>query len=266
MDAYACVDVQVCQVVDRNTIMQGAVRGRPPKSPPLYVSAVVGQRELKWNVFEIVTRPGLRRDVMLRDAMTDLGASPWRFMTSSHCEPMLYGYRGEMLDWDFVAGVYRINSQDEASFSEEVTPRYDDFHRTYSPYYRLIGGAVMRRYLASAAGKMRLQQYLTQLSDDAGYAANTVMPVYRPLELVDMQVVGDNVDMGPVDAPRQLLSALKQSVTTSRTGGEVRRAKSCVTAGTAGAGSTSEMTDDPPVFSANTDNFLAVSRVQQTGV
>ena len=258
-------DVQVCRVIDRNTMMQGAVRGRPPKSATLYVSAVVGQRELKWNVFEIVTRPGLRRDVMLREAMTDLGASPWQYMTSSHCEPMLYGYRGEMLDWDFVTGVYRVNSQDEASFTEEMTPRYDDFHRSYSPYYRLIGAAAMRRYLAAAAGTVRLQQYLAQLSDDAGYTTNTVMPVYRPLELIDVEVAHNNVDIGPVDAPRQLLAALKSTSSTGGGGRDVRRAKSCVAA-TGGGGVSSDMTDDVPVFNTHTDNFLATSHVQQTGV
>jgi len=236
--------------------MQGAVRGRPPKSAALYVSAVVGQRELKWNVFEIVTRPGLRRDVMLRDAMTDLGVSPWQFMTSSHCEPMLYGYRGEMIDWDFVAGVYRVNAHDEASFSDEMTYRYDDFHRCYAPYYRLVGAAAMRRYLTAAAGNVRLQQYLTQLSDDAGYASGTVMPVYRPLELVEMELARGDIDIGSVDAPRQLLATLRPTMS----GKDVRRAKSCVTASSRSAD------DDAPVLSTYHDNFLAVSHVQQTGV
>jgi len=78
-------------VVDRNRL-QGAVCGRPPKSAPLFLSAVVGQRELQWNVFEVVTQRGLRRDVLLRDAMTDFGASPLRHMTTSYCEPMRCGY------------------------------------------------------------------------------------------------------------------------------------------------------------------------------
>jgi len=247
--------------VDRNTLTQGAVRGRPPKSAALYVSAVVGQRELQWNVFEIVTRPGLRRDVMLRDAMTDLGASPWQYMTSSHNDPMLYGYRGEMLDWDFVAGVYRVNAQDEANFNEEMLHRYDDFHRLYSPYYRLVGARAMRRYLAAAADKTRLQQYLKQLSDDAGYTSTSLMPVYRPLELIEMEVPRDDVDIGSVDAPRQLLATLKRS--SGGGGREVRRAKSCVTGG---GGASSDITDDLPVFTTRNDNFLAVSNVQQTGV
>jgi len=241
-------------VVDRNTLMHGAVRGRPPKSAPLFVSAVVGQRELKWNVFDIVTRPGLRRDVLLRDAMTDLGASPWRHMTSSHCEPMLYGYRGEMLDWDFVAGVYRVNAQDEASFSDEMTARYDDFHRLYAPYCRLIGAPAMRRYVAAAAGKLPLQQYMIQLSDDAGFSSGAVMPVYRPLEPLEMEVSRDrDVDIGPVDAPRQLLSVLKGAVTSAAGARDVRRAKSCVAAAVTSR-------------DVANGNFLAVSNVQQTGV
>jgi len=257
VSVYVRVCVKVCRVVDRNTLMQGAVRGRPPKSAPLFVSAVVGQRELQWNVFEIVTRPGLRRDVLLRDAMTDLGASPWRYMTSPHCEPMRYGYRGEMLDWDFVAGVYRVNAQDAASFTEEMTARYDDFHRLYAPYYRLIGAAAMRRYLAAAAGKVRLQQYMTQLSDDAGFSSGAVMPVYRPLEQVEMEVSRD-MDIGPVDAPRQLM---KGTVSTGGGVHDVRRAKSCVT-----AGASTSRDDDLPVFNTCNGNFLAVSHVQQTGV
>lgn len=258
-------------MVDRNTVMQGAVRGRPPKSAPLYVSAVVGQCELKWNLFEMVTRPGLRRDVMLRDAITEPGLSPWQYMTSSHCEPMLYGYRGAMLDWDLVAGVYQVNVQDEASFTDEMTARYDDFHRSYAPYHRLIGAAAMHRYLATVAAKVRLAQYLAQLSDDAGYTSRCVMPVYRPLELVEMpQLAHGPVDIGAVDAPRHVLATLKHTVTWSGGGGrlgagggtEVRRAKSCVTGATVMANGT----EDAPVFSANNNNFLAVSHVQQTGV
>jgi len=211
-------------------------------------------------MFELVTRPGLRRDVMLRGAMTDLGASPWQYMTSSHCDSMLYGYRGEMLDWDFVEGVYRVNRQDEASFTDEMMPRYDDFHRMYTPYYRLIGARALQRYVAASNGKTRLQQYLTHLSDDAGYTSSEVMPVYRPLELIHVDVVSD---IGPVDAPRGLLKPLSVSGSDGGTAREreVRRAKSCVTPASRRPG------DDDDVFhTTNHDNFLAVSHVQQTGV
>lgn len=248
-------------MIDRNTLMQGAVRGRPPKSAPLYVSAVVGQRELKWNVFEMVTRPGLRRDVMLHHAMTDLGASPWQYASSSHCDALLYGYRGEMLDWDFVAGLYRVNAQDEASFPDEMEARYDDFHRLYSPYHRLIGAAAMRRYLAATGGKLRLQQYMIQVGEDAGFSGGNVMPVYRPLEPVELEV-GHDIDIGPVDTGRQRLDQLKPKSSVN-----VRRAKSCADAATAVTSDSRTDDDDEPVFtSCHGNNFLAVSNVQQTGV
>lgn len=46
--------------------------------------------------------------------------APWTFYTSSRCEPMRYGYRGQIIEKDYVNGCYRLNSEDEASFSEEV--------------------------------------------------------------------------------------------------------------------------------------------------
>ena len=64
----------------------------------------------------------------------------------------------------------------------------------------------------TVAGSVRLGQYLTHLSDQAGYTTNgPVMPVYRPLDPVDLtDVIRDVVDdVGPLDAPRQLLAALK---------------------------------------------------------
>jgi len=249
----------VCGVVDRNTLQQGAVRGRPPRSAvPQYVSAVVGERcELKWNVAELVSRPGLRRDVLLHDAVTELGTSPWRYAGAPHCRPLLYGYRGQLLDWDFAAGVYRVNAQDDASFTDELTvARYDDFHRLYAPYYRLVGAPAMRSYLqATAAGgkQVRLAHYLVQLSDDAGYSSGAaVMPAYRPLERAELAL---SRDVGPMDAPRQLL----RQVSGGGAGGDVRRAKSCVT-------QASRDRDDDVFERTCNDNFLAVSHVQQTGV
>jgi len=45
---------------------------------------------------------------------------PWSFHTSSRCEPMRYGYRGQIVEKDYVNNCHRLNSEDEASFSEEV--------------------------------------------------------------------------------------------------------------------------------------------------
>ena len=48
--------------------------------------------------------------------------APWTFHTSARCEPMRYGYRGQIIERDYVNACYRLNSEDEASFSEEVWP------------------------------------------------------------------------------------------------------------------------------------------------
>lgn len=58
---------------------------------------------------------------------TELYRTPWRYFTSSRCDPMRYGYRGQIVERDYVAGGYRLNSEDERFFQEEVTA----YKRTY---------------------------------------------------------------------------------------------------------------------------------------
>lgn len=158
-----------------------------------------------------------------------------------------YGYRGEMLDWDFIYGVYRVNGKDSDGFTEEPESRYDDFHRLYAPYQRLVGSAAMRRYLSATNAKIPLHQYLKKLSDDSGYSSRgAVMPVYRPLERIELEEGFG--DIGSVDAPRQLLDELS---------GSQRGGRSCHAVAVG---------NGDPNDAVFTDNFLAVSHVQQTGV
>jgi len=54
--------------LDRNTIVLGAVRGRhllESTSITPRLSVIVGQKELKWELDEILTRPGLRKELLL---------------------------------------------------------------------------------------------------------------------------------------------------------------------------------------------------------
>lgn len=55
--------------LDRNTIILGAIRGQYINaggiSPKL--SVIIGQRELKWEIHEILKKPGLRRELFLFD-------------------------------------------------------------------------------------------------------------------------------------------------------------------------------------------------------
>lgn len=52
--------------LDRNTIVQGVVRGhlKAPSICPKF-SIIIGERELKWNVFEVFKKPGLRKEIFL---------------------------------------------------------------------------------------------------------------------------------------------------------------------------------------------------------
>ena len=89
---------------------------------------------------------------------------PWTFHTTSltacralklpPCDPLTYGYRGLAVTWDFVRGGYQVDDvseRDGLNFADEaVVPRYDDFHRLYAPYRRLVGADVMKRHLSAA--------------------------------------------------------------------------------------------------------------------
>jgi len=132
----------------------------PPATGAAVVSVFIGNRELKWNLHDVFKKPALRRELALSSASNDgsgavasparssgrvsslsssagggggssetsddgtswpmTSPAPWTFHTSSRCELMRYGYRGQIIEKDYVNGCYRLNSEDEASFSEEV--------------------------------------------------------------------------------------------------------------------------------------------------
>ena len=51
--------------LDQDAVVIGAVRGHDSLAPVPTVSVVVGERELKWRLDEILKKPGLRREVCL---------------------------------------------------------------------------------------------------------------------------------------------------------------------------------------------------------
>ncbi|ESO02697.1 hypothetical protein HELRODRAFT_188814 [Helobdella robusta] len=71
---------------------------------------------------------------------------PWKFFACPDCEPMLYGYRNQSIEYDFVRRCYRLSNLEESYFNEELPWRYDDFHRVYSPYYRIISNIQLIEY------------------------------------------------------------------------------------------------------------------------
>ena len=155
------------RILDRNSIVIGAVRGRPkvPEGAPKFISVIIGSKELKWNLYEIFKKSALRKELLPNTALVDSCCSasmvggpedeaahcPWKFFTSSESEPMLYGYRSQMVEWDYVNGFFRLNSEEEAVFSEGIFWRYDDFHRVYCPYARLVGFDTVQSYCSGAA-------------------------------------------------------------------------------------------------------------------
>jgi len=75
-----------------------------------YISVIVGQRELKWNLYEILKKPGLRKETLLFTDDVDLDDPfpPWTFHTSDQRNPMLYGYRALVIEWDFNKAGYKV--------------------------------------------------------------------------------------------------------------------------------------------------------------
>ena len=205
------------RLLDRNSIVQGVVRGRPkiPDGAPKFISVIIGAKELKWNIFEIFKKPALRRELYNggcgtgscgggscggssgnaspfgRTSSDELQRTPWQFFTSARCDQMLYGYRGQMIEWDFVNQYYRLNSEDESTFSEEVSWRYDDFHRTYSPYRRLVGVDTVRDFCAAkravggasppVATFPSLAEFVKQMNSGGVWVRDEIQLVYRPL-------------------------------------------------------------------------------------
>ena len=128
---------------------------------------------------------------------------PWRFFTSYYHDPMLYGYRGLVVEWDYTVAAdsssvattgYRLNGDDEALFPEEVDYRPDDFHRHYCPYRRLVGMAVVERFnrvsTPAESGSVEMRASSSSLAEfvrhiqGSSYARDQIQPVYRPVAVL----------------------------------------------------------------------------------
>jgi len=104
---------------------------------------------------------GLRRtgsDRRTTAASAALTRSPWTFHVSAACDARLYGYRGQLLDWDYFAHVYAPVPDDEGWFDQPAPPAAtssqsadDDFHRLYRPRRCLIGTELMQSYCSGTS-------------------------------------------------------------------------------------------------------------------
>ena len=147
------------------------------------------------------------------------GIPPWLFFTSCYHDPMLYGYRGLIIEWDYTAAAdctgslsatttaFRLNVEDEASFPDEVELHPDDFHRQYCPYRRLVGVGVVERFnrtskSAEADVEMRASSSLAEFVrhlHGSSHARDQIQPVYRPIAVPPPTTAGDDRRTGSSD-------------------------------------------------------------------
>jgi len=154
-------------------------------------------RRLKYEIWNCV----FAYTTAMISAQVDDANPPWCFFTSYDHDPMLYGYRGLIVEWDYTASVdcagssdgaataFRLNGEDEASFPDEVDVRPDDFHRLYCPYRRLVGVGVFDRFnrvstSSEANVELRASSSLAEFVrrlQGYWYARDQIQPVYRPV-------------------------------------------------------------------------------------
>jgi len=170
------------------------------------------------------------------------GIAPWLFFTSDDHDPMLYGYRGLIVDWDYTSTAdwptgslsaattaFRLNGEDEASFPDEVDLHPDDFHRLYCPYRRLVGAGVVERFTQRASStsedadvEMRasssLAEFVRRLHGPS-YARDLIQPVYRPIAVPPTRHLDDRLTASDDDDDRcaaiQSQHVLPVSLTTT---------------------------------------------------
>ena len=225
--AAACVVAYVIgerASLDRNSAILGVVRAsRERDGDERAVAVIVGSNQLQWRVREVFARPGLRVDANLQsDAHVVGGAqggdaatasSPWQFYTTNFHDPATYGYRGQVLEWDYLRRTYRRSLEDEYFYTNQTADldEANNVHFRYRPYRRLLGVDCMRAYCAAAArgdgrGPASLVEFLKQPADGAS-GRREIQPVYRPLTSRTENTRFDNVVLDHVDLTRLQLDS-----------------------------------------------------------
>ncbi len=148
-------------LIDRNTVLKGVISTRPPVTEELNTvfSVMTGGHESKWELYDIFKKPGLRREMEDTDIhntssddemMMHSVHAPysWSFFTASEdCDSDKYGFRGQMLEWDFAANVYRLNAEEDKMYCNSKMYQTTDVHQHYVPYSHLVSAEKMQRYL-----------------------------------------------------------------------------------------------------------------------
>lgn len=168
---------------------KGVIRGNPKTTKSHVVSVIVGSQEVKWELTRILKRPGLRRDTLLftgADDVQDPESPSWTFHTPKHSEPLIYGYRGLVVERDFrndAWATYRLDRDDALQLTDEAAVRHDDFHRMYVPYHCLVGTGFMERCRTTnkaANDDEILSRYALRFREN-GNTDKRFQLVYRPM-------------------------------------------------------------------------------------
>lgn len=174
--------------LDRNSAIRSVIQVYPPNEDgqPKLIAGVLGNKEIKWDLYELFKKPGLRKELLLvsDEVMNEsvIDFQPWQYYRTGSSEPFVYGYRGQMITWDFIDKEYKLDEKENESYKEEVLEQPEDYHRLYMPYKRLFGTQVMQRYCNQTSGnQLGLVEFLKTSPLDGPPERDEILPVYRPL-------------------------------------------------------------------------------------
>ena len=215
--------------MDRNAAIHGVVKNIPPNPDglPKFLAVILGDKEMKWELYDIFKCPGLRKelslvsDELIVDPDEDsMERDPWTFHFANGADPTTYGYRGQLLEWDFIKKIYKLDEDDEEKYKEEMFWRPDDFHRMYMPYRRLVGFQVMKTFtnLPQEGESRRNLPDLLKSDFDGIEERNEIQPVYRPLSAPEepTDINYNNVNLDNMDLARAQLEEADLTGTTAQ--------------------------------------------------
>ena len=217
--------------LDRNSALHGVTINIPPNPDglPKYLAVVIGDKEMKWELYDIFKKCGLRKEVSLHtdeviiepDEET-LDRDPWTYHYATGTDPLIYGYRGQLIEWNFVEQCFELDDEENERFLEESIWRPDDFHRLYMPYRRLVGRKCMLSYISMPDKEDGTKQDLSErlkTEYDGNEEREEIQPVYRPLgkpEDDEEEVQFKNAKLDNMDLSRARLTEANLSGTTAK--------------------------------------------------
>ena len=211
--AADCVLEHVIQrqiLIDRNSSLRGVVQAKPPRPDHgiTRFSVIVGEKETKWDLFDVFKKPGIRREVGLYNqtgSLADIYYSfGWKFFSCRQdCDPHIFGYRGQLLEWDFANKVFKVHSSEKV-YNEERMYSVQDLHQQYLPFHRLVSNEFMENYVQYSASvshkELSFESFMKQEYGCGGSGQEFF--VYRPLNLLPLNLVWDNAILENMDLTR----------------------------------------------------------------